>query len=138
MMLALTVLLLLFSVVWPQIAQRSRTPLLQAAAIDVATVLRSTRTLAEAQNRPHMAVIDLRQRVVSNSAGQEARLPRDLTVSVNTARTCTKPAQRIEIVFAPDGSSCGGTIKIADESHAYLVLVNWLSGVIHVNATSKQ
>lgn len=138
MMLALTVLLILFSVIWPQVAQRTRTPLLQAVAIDVATVLRSTRGMAEAKNRSYAAVIDVRQRVVANSAGQQARLPRDLSISVSTARSCTRDAQRVEITFAPDGSSCGGTIKIADDHHAYLVLVNWLSGVIHVNQTSKQ
>jgi general secretion pathway protein H len=51
---------------------------------------------------------------------------------VTTGAACIKGASEFVVVFAPDGTSCGGVIVFKRNGRAYAVRFNWLSGMIDV------
>jgi general secretion pathway protein H len=132
MVLALTILLVLFAVVWPKFGNGTNNAQQVAVAYDIATLLRTDRSLATRDNRQTATRIDLAARTVTGAAGRSILIPRDLDVEVTTARECTEGGQRFIIVFAPSGGSCGGVILLKKKGRAYAVRINWLSGMIDV------
>src|SRR5262245_27832961 len=105
--LALTIMLLVFAVVWPMVGQRTNNAQQAATALDVAVLLRNDRTAATRDGIPTATRIDLARRIVTGSAGRQVRVPGDIALELITGAPCIEGAQRFVIVFAPDGSSCG-------------------------------
>lgn len=130
--LALTILLLMFAIVWPVIGQRTNNAQQAATALDVATLLRADRTSAARNGVPTGTRIDLGRRVITGATGRRVQLPRDIALEVTTGAPCMEGAQRFVIVFAPDGTSCGGVLTLRKGGQIYAVRVNWLSGMIDV------
>ena len=136
MALALTILLLLFAIIWPTFG-RGTTSLRQSAiALDIANVLRSDRTTAGLSGRPTVTRIDLNQRVVLGANGRRVEIADDIALEVATGRGCATAARQYVIVFSPEGSSCGGVIVVRRGRLAYAVRFNWLSGMIDVVRSS--
>ena len=132
MALALTILLLLYAIVWPTLG-RGTTSLRQSAlALEIANVLRSDRTTAGLVGSPISTHIDFNQRVVVGAGGRRVQIPDDIAVEVATGRGCAVAARQYVIVFSPDGGSCGGVIVLRKGSMAYAVRFDWLSGMIDV------
>ena len=104
----------------------ARSPALEirAAAGDVAQALRATRVQAIEQGRPVDFLLDAtRHQYVTTGAR-----PRALHAPMNVA--ITAPARGIG--FAPDGSSSGGQITVADAGHTAVVSVDWLTGRVRI------
>jgi general secretion pathway protein H len=135
--LALTILLLLFAVVWP-IAGPGASNVQQAAmALDIATLLRVDRSSASSKGQPVATRFDLARRTVISAAGRRIDVPGDVAMTVTTGVQCVEGAQRFVIIFAPDGTSCGGTVMISKGMQSYAVRINWLSGMIDVTSVPK-
>ncbi len=104
-----------------------RSPALQvrAAASDVAQALRAARAQAIADGRPVDLVLDgaRHQYVTNGNRPLVLHAPLDLAI--------TAPAKGIR--FAPDGSSSGGQIALADAGHAAVVSVDWLTGRVRTS-----
>jgi general secretion pathway protein H len=132
MALALTILLLLFAVVWPTFGGGTGSVLQSAAALDIATLLRADRTSASRDGVPTSTRIDLRRRTVTDATSRRVEVPPDIAIEVTTAGPCMRAAQQFIIVFAPDGSSCGGVIMLRKGAKAQAIRINWLSGMIDV------
>jgi len=130
--LALTILLLMAAVVWPMMGYGTSRTQQAATALDIATLLRVDRAAASRNGRPTGTRIDLGERTVIGEAGRRVRVPSDLTIEVTTSPQCIEGPQRFLIVFAPDGSSCGGVVKLKKEGQIYAIHINWLTGVIDV------
>jgi general secretion pathway protein H len=64
-------------------------------------------------------------------------VPADIAVEVTTGAACMVSARQFLIVFAPDGSSCGGVIELKKRGLSYAVRFNWLSGMIDVVHASR-
>jgi general secretion pathway protein H len=94
--------------------------------------LRIDRAAASRNGRPTGTRIDLSERTVIGARGRRVRVPIDLTIEVTTSPQCIEGPQRFLIVFAPDGSSCGGVVKLRNERQIYAIHINWLTGVIDV------
>jgi general secretion pathway protein H len=130
--LALTVLLLIAAVVWPMVGHGTSRTQQAATALDIATLLRIDRAAASRNGRPTGTLIDLGERTVIGATGRRVRVPIDVSVEVTTSPQCIEGPQRFLIVFAPDGSSCGGAVKLKKDSQVYVIGINWLTGMIDV------
>jgi general secretion pathway protein H len=135
--LALTIALLLFAVVWPWV-NRGTSPAQQTAtALDIATLLRVDRSLAARDGRPTGTRIDLTQRAVTGATGRRVTVPADIAVEVTTASPCIEARLRFVIMFAPDGTSCGGVVVLRKDAQVLVIRINWLSGMIDVVTLPK-
>jgi len=132
MVLALTVLLLLVAVVWPMLGGGTTPALQSALALDIATVLRTDRASAASNGAPATTLIDLRRRAIVAASRRRVEVPSDIAIDVTTGAACKRAARQFAIVFAPDGSSCGGIITLSKGAMAYSIRINWFSGMIDV------
>jgi general secretion pathway protein H len=130
--LALTVLLLIAAVVWPMVGHGTSRTQQAATALDIATLLRIDRAAASRNGRPTGTLIDLGERTVVGATGRRVRVPIDLAIEVTTSPQCIEGPRRFLIVFAPDGSSCGGAVKLKKDKQVYVIGINWLTGMIEV------
>lgn len=135
--LALTILLLIAAVVWPMVGHGTSRTQQAATALDIATLLRIDRAAASRNGRPTGTRIDLGERTVIGATGQRVRVPIDLAIEVTTSPQCIEGPQRFLIVFAPDGSSCGGVVKLKKDRQIYAIHINWLTGMIDVANVPK-
>ena len=116
MALALTILLLLFAIVWPTFGRGTSSLRQSAIALDIANVLRSDRTAAGIAGRPTSTRIDLNQHVVLGANGRRVEIANDFALEVETGRSCETAARQYVIVFSPDGSSCGGVVVLRKDA----------------------
>jgi general secretion pathway protein H len=137
MALALTILLLLFAIIWPTFGGGTTTLQQSATALEIATLLRTDRTSASATGLPTSTHIDLGRRTVTGATGRRVDVPDDVALEVTTGAACMTAARQFVIVFYPDGSSCGGVVVLKRGSSAYAIRFNWLSGMIDVVHASK-
>ena len=137
MALALTILLLLIAIIWPTFGSGTTTLQESATALDIATLLRSDRTLATMSGAPTRTRIDVDNRLLISASGRSLQVPADVGLEVATGRSCMTSWHRFVIVFAPDGTSCGGTVALKKGGASYVVRFNWLSGMIDVVYTSE-
>lgn len=132
MALAITILILLFAVLWPTFGGGTTKLVQSATALDIATLLREDRTSATTSGVAKSSRIDLERRTIMGATGRQVKVPVDVALEVTTGAACMMNPLRFLIVFLPDGSSCGGIIVLKRRSVAYAVRFNWLSGKIDV------
>jgi general secretion pathway protein H len=132
MALALTILVLLIAIIWPTFGVGTSTLLQSATALDIATLLREDRTIANRTGNPTSTHINLDRRTLTGATGRRIEVAGDMTLEVTTGATCMTSARGFTIVFSPDGSSCGGVILLKKGGLVYAVRFNWLSGMIDV------
>jgi general secretion pathway protein H len=137
MALALAILLLLFAIIWPTFGSGSTSLQQSATALNIATLLRSDRTTASRTGVPTGTSIDLDRRTLTSASGRTVEVPADIALEVTTGAACMTSPRRFVVVFAPDGSSCGGIIVLRKRSLSHAVRFNWLSGMIDVVSTPK-
>jgi general secretion pathway protein H len=112
-----------------------RSPNLQirGAASEVAQGLRVARARAIALNRPVSFLLDPTGHVYRIDNATPRLLPKDIQLAMLTAAGKSGPAQGVRsISFAPDGSSSGGRIALAENGLRLLVGVDWLTGRVTV------
>lgn len=132
MALALAIVLLAAAIIGPTIPRGTSSAGLAATVMDVATMLRADRTGAVRDGQRVGTVIDLDGRTVSDARGRTVKVPRDLTFEVTTATPCSLGDRRYQITFNPDGSSCGGVVRLAKGGRSFRIRVNWLTGWVDV------
>lgn len=128
--LALTIVLLLFAVAWPVAGPGTSHARQAALALDIATMLRRDRSLASNQSQPRGTRFDLARRTVTSAAGRHIHVPRDVAMTITTGAPCMEGAQRFVILFAADGTSCGGVVTLSKGVRTYSIKINWLSGMV--------
>lgn len=105
----------------------------RAAAIEVASALRRTRSAAISGFRSETFVLDIERGAYrAGAAGAETPLPEGLEVSLYTARTELQDETTGRIRFFPDGSATGGRVTLAGDRHSYVVAVDWLTGTVEL------
>jgi general secretion pathway protein H len=137
MALALTILLLLFAIIWPTFGGGTMSLQESATALDIATLLRGDRTTATRTGLSTATRIDLDRRTLVSASGRTVAVPADLALEVTTGAGCVTSLRRFVIAFSPDGTSCGAIIVLRKRAVAYVVRVNWLSGMIDVGPASR-
>jgi len=137
MALALTILLILFAIIWPTFGGGTTSLQESATALDIATLLRHDRTSARRTGSPTGTRIDLDRRILTSADGRRVEVPSDINLEVTTGGACMTSARQFVIVFSADGSSCGGVIVLKKGAMSYAIRFNWLSGMIDIVHASK-
>ncbi len=103
----------------------------RAAAIELASALRQTRSEAIAGFRSETFILDIERGVYrAGSARPESALPEGMEFSLYTARSELEDENTGRIRFFPDGSATGGRVTLASGGHSYVVAVDWLTGAV--------
>lgn len=103
----------------------------------VAASLNAARAEAIRRATPVRVVFDLDTRRYGVRGGEGAgptvlpeTLPEGVAWELVTAREIAGDPRRPAILFAPDGSATGGTVRLAAGGRAGAVTVHWLTGVV--------
>lgn len=111
-------------------APRSPVLDLRAATGDVARTLRVARSRAIASNRRVVVLFDMGRRDISVDGASPRPMPDKLGMSV--VGQAAGGARAASISFAPDGSSSGGRIDLAEGERRARIGVDWLTGRVSV------
>jgi len=105
----------------------------RAAAIELASALRQTRSASIAGFRSETFVLDTERGIYrAGSVQAETTLPDGLEISLYTARSELEDENTGRIRFFPDGSATGGRITLASSGRSYVIAVDWLTGAIEM------
>jgi general secretion pathway protein H len=111
----------------------------EVAARRVADALRETRGEAMQRNREQLFALDVEERLFRIGRGRApVQMDRAIEVSFQTAQQEVVGETIGRIRFFPDGSSTGGRIRLSrDERHA-TVAVDWLTGLVTIDADALE
>ncbi|UCH75167.1 MAG: GspH/FimT family pseudopilin [Rhodospirillales bacterium] len=107
-------------------------PAARVAAEELAAALRLARSEAIGRYAPATLLLDVERRVYRDADGVEHALAEDLDFSFVTARSELTGDKAGQIRFFPDGSATGGRVTVTDGGQAYIVNVDWLTGIVDV------
>lgn len=102
----------------------------RGTANQVARSLRLARSQAIAANRDVAFTLDVANRNFRIGDGPWQTIPP--TVDITVTAVAADAGSSARIVFAPDGGSTGGRVRVAGGAAALVVLVDWLSGRVTV------
>jgi len=133
LLVVLAILALMAAIALPGTPILGRGPSLTLVAADMAARLRAARLMAIAQNRDIAFTLDTDKRAYG-VAGIIApqTVPATIELSITTARTLIRENKETELVFFSDGTSSGGTIRLADQRQSVAIGVEWLTGAVHI------
>ncbi len=132
MLVVLVILGLMVGLVVTRGPPRSASLNLRGAAVEVAQALQAARARAIATDRRVDFRLDVAGHAFAVDGGAARALPASLALSI-VAVTSEAGADRIaRIGFAPDGSSTGGRIDLAEGMRRTRIDVDWLTGRVRV------
>jgi general secretion pathway protein H len=137
MALALTLVLILFAVVWPTLGRGTSKARLAATTLDIVNLLRSDRSAAALDGKAKASRVDLERRTVTNAEGRVVVVPDDVRMEIAAGSSCARGNRLFVIVFAPDGSSCGSSLLLKKGGSTFVIRVNWLTGMIDAVDSGK-
>src|SRR4051812_42459096 len=101
---------------------------IRAAAGELAQALRLARAQSIARNVPVRVVVDPARGAWALDGAAARAMPPGTTLTLRVAETETQGGRIGAIRFAPDGSSTGGWIELADGHRRLQIGIDWLSG----------
>jgi general secretion pathway protein H len=120
---------LLLALVLPGLAPGTTPARMHILIEEAASMLRDSRTSAIAENRDVKFLFDSDRR--SLSAGRAyVYLPTDVAMSVISGGGCSSGGDVAEVVFHPDGTSCGGILRFVSDDGVYRLRINWATGYV--------
>jgi general secretion pathway protein H len=135
-LLVLVVLAIAAALTLPALVQPSGTQL-RTAAGSFAAGLRRARNDAISSHREVLLSVNLDDKAfVIGSNERRQYVPKEISLSVFTARSEVLDERNAGIRFFPDGSSTGGRIALRFGDRGYRVDVDWLTGQVHVRLQS--
>jgi general secretion pathway protein H len=138
LLVVLAVLALVAAIALPRAQTLGRGPSVGMVASDIAVKLRTARSLAIAQNRDVSFVLDTDTRTYDVAGtGAPQSLPAAVDLSVTTARSHIREIKETHLVFFSDGTSSGGTIRLTDHHQTVAVVVEWLTGAVHIERGAR-
>ncbi|QWT22625.1 GspH/FimT family pseudopilin [Bacillus sp. NP157] len=103
-----------------------------AASGELAAALRYTRTQAIVKGESEALEVNIATATYRVPGKPDVRLPRDMRVSITSAREDQANATTGRIRFFPDGSSTGGRITLKRDQREWHVNVGWLTGGVSI------
>ncbi|SEN40464.1 general secretion pathway protein H [Luteibacter sp. UNCMF331Sha3.1] len=103
-----------------------------AASGELAAALRWTRAQAIVKGENLALEVDTAAATYTPPGKANVRLPKDMRVSITSAREDQVNATTGRIRFFPDGSSTGGRITLKRGAREWHVNVGWLTGAVSV------
>lgn len=135
---ALLVVALILAVVPPLLSRGSPESQIKSAAREVAAALRTRREQAifgSAETVLYFHPTERRFGTAPDAQGHD--LADRLAVEVTGAKSEIVEEDIVGIRFFPDGSSTGGTVKLALESRELAVAVDWLTGRVRIRDETR-
>jgi general secretion pathway protein H len=132
MIIVLVVLGLVLGIAVSRGPSRSRSLDVRATVSQVVLTLRQARGAAIAANRPVTVVVNGAQRSLSVDGARPLQLPPGFGLTAASGLDAVPGPKLAGIRFAPNGSSTGGRIVLADGKRRVLVGVDWLTGRVSV------
>jgi general secretion pathway protein H len=138
MLVVLAILALVAAVALPGAQMPGQGPSLRLVATDIAARLRAARNIAVNEQRDVAFAFDSETRTYGvEGLGPPRAVPVAVNVSVTTARQYVRDAGEARLVFYSDGSSSGGTIRLAAQHQRIVIGVAWLTGAVHVDREAQ-
>jgi general secretion pathway protein H len=133
MIVVLAVLGMVVGLVVTRGPQRSHGMDVRGAVATVVRTLRQARGQAIAANRPVMVAINGAQRTIGVDGAAAIVLSPELGLTAASGLGAVPGPKLTGIRFAPNGSSTGGRIVLADGRRRIVVGVDWLTGRVSVS-----
>ena len=130
MMLAIVIFYLLISLSWPLLSTNNFSAQLDGYSNQITTLLRNARMLAIKNGHDVVANVDISQRRVFLDESKAINLPQDIGIEILSSDDCKMSSLYFIIIFRPDGTNCGGVIRLWRGGHFFKIKVNWLTGAI--------
>lgn len=112
----------------PQLSRPSDRSQLERNARDIANALRMTRAASITRNTPMVLSIDVENRTIQSLALRTRHLSQPLKIEMTIAEPERSGPNTGDFRFFPDGSSTGGSLRLALNDHRKSVCVHWLTG----------
>ncbi|MES5484937.1 GspH/FimT family pseudopilin [Bradyrhizobium sp. INPA03-11B] len=128
MLAVLTIIALIATIAMPNLMRPSAHWQLQAAAREIVTALRLTRTSAIARNSPLVMNVDVGRRTFQSAVVPLQRFPSDIVAELRVAEPERATASMGGFRFFPDGSSTGGDLRLVLNQEHASICVHWLTG----------
>ena len=103
-----------------------------AASGELAAALRWTRAQSIVRGESLALEVDTAAATYKPPGKGDVRLPKDMRVSITSAREDQENATTGRIRFFPDGSSTGGRVTLKRGDREWHVNVGWLTGAVSV------
>jgi general secretion pathway protein H len=101
--------------------------------MQVATLLKRDRNAALQQGGPILTQVDAPTRRISSGASDRVvQVAHDVDVEALLPKICNGHPARSNILFFPNGTSCGGVIRLTRLGSGFDVRVNWLTGGVEI------
>lgn len=124
----LTIIALIAAIAFPKLMGSSEHWRLQAAARDIISALRLTRSSAVAHNTAIVVEINVDQRTVRSPVVPVRRFPSEIDIDMRVAESEHITPSIGGFRFFPDGSSTGGDLTLALHGKHIAICVPWLTG----------
>ena len=134
MLVVLVVLALTAGVATARFSVRSADDSLQAIAYEIASRCRAARTGAMRNGADQVVLIDLADRVMSGGDKPPLQIPSTVDIVAETSAAEQPAASVAAVRFLANGSSTGGTVRLASGTQAYEVSISWFTGRVSVEA----
>jgi general secretion pathway protein H len=120
---------LLLGLILPSLTTGTTPARMHVLLANAASMLRDARTSAIAENRNITFLFDSEHRLLSSGRAY-IYLPPDVGVSVISGGGCDSGGDIAQIIFHPDGTSCGGLFRFVSDAGIYRLRVNWATGYV--------
>ena len=131
LLITLVIAVLIIGISAAAYSRLSSSAAIKATSQDILVTLRHARTLAIADKKEVVFVIDLNKQAYWIAGGKRQRaLDSSLNLQLFSARFNNRSKKISQIRFAPDGSSSGGEIRISNGKKVYRLVVEWLTGKV--------
>lgn len=104
---------------------------------EITRLLNDVRERATTSAQPEMAIIDMKNKIVSGNFDDPIKLPDSFKLVVTVGREIVSDKKQLRVKFLPDGTSSGVDIVLSDASgQSSRIETNWLTGLtrqVHPN-----
>jgi general secretion pathway protein H len=128
MLVVMAILALVATIALPQLAKPSNSLRLKAAARDLHSALRLTRSAAIARSSDLVLVIDADKRTFESAVVPQKSFPADIETQLKVAEPERVTSSRGGFRFFADGSSTGGDLVLRLGNNTVRICINWLTG----------
>lgn len=129
-MLVLTIIGLMFGLVAFSIGRGVSNAEIRNANREVAAGLRYTRSLAMRSHSEQVFSVNVGDKNWQAAGRHPAQIPKDMDITIDTARSEMTAESISGIRFFADGSSTGGRIILSTSGRKWVVGVEWLTGEV--------
>ncbi|PHP65579.1 type II secretion system protein GspH [Zhengella mangrovi] len=138
----MAIIAMLASLTLPRLFGGTSRAELRAVATAMTSLLRESRLLAIRTGHETRMTFDTARRTarLAGSPVEPVTVPGDVAISHEISTRCRQNGAVIEVVFLPDGRSCGSQITLSIEGLRAVIRTNWLVGTssLDVAGTAKE